>query len=42
MSEDVGISHLTAAVIFIQSLFFRSLLELLNLRAVSDVQPFPE
>lgn len=42
MSEDVGISHRTAAVIFIQSLFFHPLLELLNLRVVSDLQPFPE
>lgn len=41
MSEDVGISHITAAIVFIHSLFFHSLLELLNLRAVSDLQPFP-
>lgn len=41
MSVDVRISHVTAAVIFIQSLFFHSRLELLNLRAVIQSPAFP-
>lgn len=40
MSID-AISHVTAAVVFIQSLFFRSPIKLLNSRAVSDLQLFP-